>query len=119
MGYFQATVHSETSIDDDHKLVNVKFAVEMGERARISSVNVESADSGEQLPIAACREVYPGEAFRGLAEAGKTIYPDLPKAASQSMKRTLTGERRLACSIQEKPPLYNAATNRVDILRSK
>src|SRR4029077_4260618 len=43
-GYFQATVHAEPSIDDDHKLVSVKFAVETGKRARISSVNVEGPE---------------------------------------------------------------------------
>jgi outer membrane protein assembly factor BamA len=37
------------------------------------------------------------------------------KAASQLMKRTLTRDNRLASSIQENAPLYNAGTNRVEV----
>jgi outer membrane protein assembly factor BamA len=37
------------------------------------------------------------------------------KAASQLMKRTLTRDNRLASSIQENAPLYNASTNRVEV----
>src|SRR6266700_7067209 len=48
-GYFQAQVHAESNIDDAHELVSVKFAVEMGKQARISSVQVE----GPENPVSA------------------------------------------------------------------
>lgn len=44
-GYFQAKVHAEPTIDDEHRLVSVRFTVESGKRARISSVKVEGPEA--------------------------------------------------------------------------
>src|SRR5579859_3096787 len=46
-GYFQSQVHAEPKIDDEHQLVSVVFAVNMGKRARISSVRFDGPDQSE------------------------------------------------------------------------
>jgi len=114
-GYFQAQVHAESNIDDAHELVSVKFAVEMGKQARISSVQVE----GPENPVSA-RLLHSVRSLRarflgGLLKPGKPYSPERIKAATTLMKRTLTHERRLASSIRENPPQYNASTNRVKV----
>src|SRR5439155_24936771 len=38
-GFFQATVHTDSQIDDAHQLVNVTFSVKIGKRARVGVVN--------------------------------------------------------------------------------
>ena len=50
-GYFQAKVHAEPTIDDDHELVSVRFVVEMGKQARISSVKIEGPDNPESARL--------------------------------------------------------------------
>ena len=114
-GYFQATVHAEPAIDDDHKLVSVGFTVTMGSRARISSVNVEGPEAGESARLLHAVRSLRARLSGGLLKPGKPYTPQRMKAASQLMKRTLTRDNRLASSIQENAPLYNASTNRVEV----
>jgi outer membrane protein assembly factor BamA len=114
-GYFQATVHAEPTIDDDHKLVSVKFAVEMGKQARISSVKVEGPESAEGARLMHAVKSLRARLSGGLLKRGKPYSPERIKAATALMKRTLTRERRLASSLHENPPQYNASTNRVDV----
>jgi outer membrane protein assembly factor BamA len=114
-GYFQATVHAEPAIDDDHKLVSVGFTVTMGSRARISSVNVEGPGAGESARLLHAVRSLRARLSGGLLKPGKPYTPRRMKAASQLMKRTLTRDNRLASSIQENAPLYNASTNRVEV----
>jgi len=114
-GYFQATVHAEPAIDDDHKLVSVGFMVTMGSRARISSVNVEGPEVGESARLLHAVRSLRARLSGGLLKPGKPYTPERMKAASQLMKRTLTRDNRLASSIQENAPLYNAGTNRVEV----
>jgi outer membrane protein assembly factor BamA len=114
-GYFQSRVHAEPTIDDDHQLVSVRFTVEPGKQARISSVKVE----GPEPPVSA-RLLHSVMSLRarlsgGLLKSGKPYSPERIKAATTLMKRTLTREHRLAGSIHENPPQYNASTNRVDV----
>ena len=114
-GYFQATVHAEPAIDDDHKLVSVGFTVIMGSRARISSVNVEGPEAGESARLLHAMRSLRARLSGGLLKSGKPYTPQRMKAASQLMKRTLTRDDRLASSIQENAPLYNASTNQVEV----
>ena len=114
-GYFQATVHAEPAIDDDHKLVSVGFTVTMGSRARISSVNVQGPEVGESARLLHVVRSLRARLSGGLLKPGKPYTPQRMKAASQLMKRTLTRDNRLASSIQENAPLYNASTNRVEV----
>ena len=114
-GYFQATVHAEPAIDDDHKLVSVGFTVTMGSRARVSSVNVEGPEAGESARLLHAVRSLRARLSGGLLKPGKPYTPQRMKAASQLMKRTLTRDNRLASSIQENAPLYNASTNRVEV----
>jgi outer membrane protein insertion porin family len=114
-GYFQAKVHAESKIDDDHQLVGVSFVVEMGKQARVSSVKVEGPDNPESARLLRTVKSLRARLSGGLLKSGKPYSPERISAAEKLMKRTLTQQRRLAASIHEKPPQYNAETNRVDV----
>jgi outer membrane protein insertion porin family len=114
-GYFQAKVHAEPTIDDNHQLVSVSFVVEMGKRARISSVKLEGTDNRESARLLRAVKSLRARLSGGLLKTGKPYAPERISAATKLMKRTLIQQRRLAASIQENPPQYNAATNRVDV----
>src|SRR6202035_291106 len=51
----------------------------------------------------------------GLLKSGKPYTPERIKAATTLIKGKLSQQHRLASSVQENPPQYNPATNRVDI----
>ena len=46
-GYFQATVQTDSAIDDSHQLVNVTFTVDLGKQARVAKVSVVGPDPSE------------------------------------------------------------------------
>src|ERR1700681_1248285 len=114
-GYFQAKIHAEPKIDDDHELVSVSFVVEMGKQARISSVEVPGRGKPESAQLLHSAKSLRARLSGGLLKPGKPYPPGRISEATTLMKRTLTKQRRLASSIHENPPQYNAATNRVDV----
>jgi outer membrane protein assembly factor BamA len=114
-GYFQATVHAESKIDDVHQLVSVNFSVEMGKQARIGSVKIEGPDAPESARLVHAVQTLRARLSGGLLKPGKPYAPERISSATSLMKKTLTRQRRLAASVHENAPQYNAETNRVDV----
>jgi outer membrane protein assembly factor BamA len=114
-GYFQSTVHAEPAIDDEHQLVSVRFTIEPGKQARISSVQIEGPSDRESKRLLRSLRSLRARLSGGLLKAGRSYTPERIRAATRLMKRTLTGDRRLASSVKENPPKYDAATNRVEV----
>jgi outer membrane protein insertion porin family len=114
-GYFHAKIHAELKIDDEHELVNVSFAVAMGKQARINSVKIEGADDPERATLLHSVGSLRARLSGGLLQKGRAYTTGRISAATALMKRTLTGQHRLAASIHENPPRYDAETNRVDV----
>jgi outer membrane protein insertion porin family len=112
-GYFQATVHSEIAIDDAHELVNVSFRIDMGKRAKIASVRIDGPDQPENAKLVHSMQSLRARLSGALVKPGKPYAPSRITAATAQMKRVLSREHRFASSIQENPPQYDAATNRV------
>ncbi len=114
-GYFRSKVHLQTAIDDSHQLVNITFVSELGRQARISTVEIEGSKqplSGQLLhAVQSLRARLSG----GLLKRGKPYGPARIRSASALMKRVLSKQRRLAGSIQENPPQYNAEKNEVEV----
>ena len=114
-GYFQASVHAEPAIDDAHQLVSVAFNIEPGKQAKISSVQVEGVSGQEEAHLAHAVRSLRARLSGGLLKRGKPYTPERVSAATNLMKRSLTQQRRLASSIKENPPRYDASTNRVEV----
>src|ERR1700722_2549101 len=114
-GYFQATVHAETTIDDPHQLVSVSFAVQLGKQARISSVQIDGPDALENVRLLHAMSSLRARLSGGLLKAGKPYAPERITEAKSLMKKTPPKQRRLASRVEENPPQYDAATNRVKV----
>ena len=114
-GYFQAKVHAEPEIDDAHQIVNVTFVGEIGKQARISSTRLEGPDNSESARLLRAAESLRARLAAGLLKPGKPYSPARITAATALMKRALRQQHRLAGSIHENPPQYDAQTNRVEV----
>lgn len=114
-GYFQSKVHAEPKIDDDHQLVDVSFAVDLGKQARISAVRLDGPDEPESTRLIHAVRSLRARLSGGLLKAGKPYTKARLNAATRLMKRTLACQHRLASSVKENPPEYDPATNRVAV----
>jgi outer membrane protein insertion porin family len=66
-GYFQAKVHAEPKIDDEHQLVSVVFAVETEKQARISSVRLDGPGQPENSRLMHAVRSESGQALQSRA----------------------------------------------------
>lgn len=114
-GYFQSSVHGEPMIDDAHQLVSVRFTIDPGKQARISSVQVEGPDEAQSTRLVHATRSLRARLSGGLLKPGKPYTAGRLKAATALLKRDLTKQHRLASSVKENPPKYDAATNRVEV----
>lgn len=114
-GYFQSKVHAEPRIDDDHQIVGVNFAVEIGKQARISSVRLDGPDQPESARLLHAVRSLRARLSGGLLKPGKPYTRERLNAASTLMKKALASQYRLASSVKENPPDYDPATNRVAV----
>jgi outer membrane protein insertion porin family len=114
-GYFQSAVDSTYEIDDPHQMVNLKFTVRLGPRARIGKVAFDGPDPAEDArlthSIASLRARFTG----ALVKPGKPYTAERMKAATSLLRSTLARQHRLASKVEELPPDYHPETNRVDV----
>ncbi|HWZ74989.1 MAG TPA: POTRA domain-containing protein [Candidatus Sulfotelmatobacter sp.] len=114
-GYFQAKVHAEPKIDDEHQLVSVVFVVETGKQARISSVTLDGPGQPENSRLLRAVRSLRARLSGGLLKAGMPYSRERLNEASTLLKRALAGQRRLASSVKENPPEYDPVKNRVAV----
>jgi outer membrane protein insertion porin family len=99
-GYFQAQVHAEPNIDDANQLVNLKFSVQLGKRARIRSVEVGGVDVQQSLKLGRALRSTRARFTGAQLKSGKTYTSDRRKAATALIKRTLARQHYLASSVE-------------------
>jgi outer membrane protein assembly factor BamA len=114
-GYFQATVQTDSQIDDAHQLVSLTFSVKLGKLARVASVNLQGPDATEDAHLLHSIHSLQARFSGGLLKPGKPYTPERIAAATALIRRTLSRQRYLASHVQEVPPQYRPETNRVDV----
>ena len=114
-GYFQAAVSTRIQIDDAHELVNVTFLVEMGKQARIGQIEFTGPDSPQDARLEHAVRSFRARFTGGLLKPGKSYTPERIKAATTLIKNALARQHRLASVVREDRPVYDAATNRVNV----
>jgi len=114
-GYFTASIQPNSQIDDDHQLVNVNFAVNLGKQARVASVAIEGADNSESAVLLRSLRSLRSRLTGGLLKPGKPYTAERLKAATALIKRTLAQQHRLASTVQQNPPLFHQESGRVDV----
>jgi outer membrane protein insertion porin family len=114
-GYFQSEIQSDIKIDDAHQLVNVRFVVKLGRRARIAAVEIQGPEGTDAARLLHATRTLRARLTGGLLKTGKPYTAERMKAAEALIKRTLTQQHRLASSVQLNPPQYHSENNRVDV----
>jgi outer membrane protein insertion porin family len=114
-GYFQASVHTNSRIDDQHTLVSVDFDVNLGKRARLANVEIEGTDSAETAHLLHALTSLRARLTGGLLKRGKPYTEERLKAATALIKSTLAKQHRLASSVKQNPPRFHSENDRVDI----
>ena len=114
-GYFQATVQTDSIIDDAHQLVNVAFDINLGQQARVASVTIEGTNATEDAHLQHSLRSLRARFSGGLLKPGKPYTPERIKEATAIMRRTLSRQRHLASHVEEKPPQYHQQSNLVDV----
>jgi outer membrane protein insertion porin family len=114
-GYFLASVHSTSQIDDAHELVHVIFAVELGKHARIGNVTFQGVEDGDQARLARSVRSVRSRFTGGLLKRGRPYSPERLTAATTLIKKTLSQQHRLASKVEELEPQYHPETNLADV----
>jgi outer membrane protein insertion porin family len=114
-GYFQASIQTDTQIDDAHQLVNLTFSVKLGKLARVANVSFAGPDAIEDARLLRSIRSLRARFSGGLLKPGKPYTPERIAKATDQIRRTLSQQHHLASHVQEIPPQYHADTNRVDV----
>ena len=114
-GYFQATVQTDSSIDDAHQLVDVSFSVKLERQARVAGVTFEGTNATEDASLQHSLRSLRARLSGGLLKPGKPYTPERIKEAKAIMRRTLSRQRHLASHVEENPPQYHRENNLVDV----
>jgi outer membrane protein insertion porin family len=114
-GFFQAKVHTDTRIDDAHRLVSVSFRVDMGKQARIGSLEIIGPAPAERAKLHHSVQSLRARLSGGLLKPGKVYDRERMSAATTLLKKELAKRHRLAAKVHENPPEYHPETNRVDV----
>jgi outer membrane protein assembly factor BamA len=114
-GFFQARVHTETKIDDAHKLVSISFAVEIGKQSRIGALAMVGPVAAERAKLHHSLQSLRARLSGGLLKPGKVYDQERISAATSLLKKTLTKQHLLTAKVHENAPEYHPETNRVDV----
>jgi len=114
-GYFQASIVTDSQIDDPHQIVHVNFSVTLGKRARIAAVSIQGPQGTENSHLMHSLRSLRARFTGGLLKKGKPYTSERITAATALLRKALSKERRLASHVEENPPQYHADTNRVDV----
>lgn len=114
-GYYQASIRTDTQIDDDHQLVNLTFSTKLGKLARVAQVSLQGPDATEDARLLHSIRSLRARFSGGLLKPGKPYTPERIAKATDLIRRTLSQQHHLASHVQENPPQYHPDTNRVDV----
>src|SRR5205823_6877696 len=110
--FFQANVHADSQIDDDKQLVNVTFAVKLGERARVGSVIFKGTNDRETASLQHSVRSIRARLTGGLLMPRKAYSRERMKVATNLLHSTLADQLFLAIKLLQDPPRYQPETNR-------
>ena len=114
-GFFQATVRTDTQLDEANQLANLTFNVQLNKRARIGRVEVQGPPQAEAAKLVRSMRSLRATLTGAALKPGKSYTQERVKAGTSVLQKYLAGQHRLASRIQFNPPQYHAETNRADI----
>ena len=114
-GFFQATVQTNTELDEANQLANITFNVQLNKRAHVGRVEVQGAPQQEGQRLLRSMRTLRATMTGAALKPGKLYTQERLKSATSLLQKYLAGQHRLASRIHLNPPQYHAETNRADI----
>ncbi|MGH9530170.1 MAG: POTRA domain-containing protein [Terriglobales bacterium] len=114
-GFFAAQIHFDAELDDLHKIASPIFHVELGNRARIGSINIQGTTPDETSRLLRSVRGLRAHLDGGLLKTGKKYTSSRIKSATTLLKASLAKQHYLANRLTFDPPHYHPDTNRADI----
>jgi outer membrane protein insertion porin family len=114
-GHFEASIHTESSIDDQHRLVNVDFNISLGKRARIADIQIEGPETKETARLLRAVHSLRARLTKALLKPGKPYTAERLKSAATLIQATLARQGRLASSVKQNPPRFHSENDSVDV----
>src|SRR5947207_4673642 len=103
-GFFQATVQTNTELDEANQLANITFNVQLNKRARIGKVEVQGPPPQEGQRLLRAMRSFRATLTRSALKPGKTYTQEKLKSATSRLQKYLAGQRRLARRVGLNPP---------------
>jgi len=114
-GFFVAKVHSDAQLDDNHRIANPVFYVDLGKRARIGKIDIQGPAPDESARLLHSVQGLRARVTGGFLKSGKSYSAERIKAATTVLKAYLAKQHYLANRLSFNPPQYHPETNRADI----
>jgi outer membrane protein insertion porin family len=116
VGYFKTKVRAEPRFDESHMLANIWFHVDLGEQAKIGTVEVRGPETSEADRLLRSTRSLRAKARGASLQPGKKYTRKRIDSAVALTKRELASEHRLASKVRVGQPRYHADTNRADVV---
>lgn len=114
-GYFEASIHPETQLDEQHKLANVIFHVTLGQRAKIGSVTVAGASPEENIRLVRSMQTLRATFTRAALKPGKKFTAGRIKSGTKLLRDYLSHRGFLVDRVEMAAPQYDKTTNRANL----
>src|SRR5215467_14802673 len=115
-GFFQAQVRPESHFDEVHMIANIVFHVDLGRRAKIGQVEIQGPDPREAEYLVQSTRSLSARLRHASLRPGQTYTSKRIDSAVATIRRTLTGQRRLASKVRFDHANYHADTNLADVV---
>jgi outer membrane protein insertion porin family len=114
-GYFEATVDPQTEVDEQHKIVNVTFRVDLHHKAKWGQINIRGVPETQANHLRkSLRSIF--AIVKGAnMKTGGTFSNSHLDAADSYIQRHLRKGNRLAPQVRVESTHFNPATNRADV----
>ncbi|MGH9715570.1 MAG: POTRA domain-containing protein [Candidatus Acidiferrales bacterium] len=114
-GYFAATVQPEIRRDDAHRVVNIIFRTDLNHRAKVGKVEIQGTTQQQaSQALHGLSSLWSTVRGRSL-KPGKGYSPQRIQKATNYIVSSLQSRHRLAASVRNIAPNYNAKNNRANV----
>lgn len=114
-GYFGASIHSETQLDENHRLADIIFHVTLGRRAKIGAVTVTGASPEEDQRLVHSMQTLRATFTRSELKPGKTFTAGRIKSGTKLLHDYLSHRGFLISHLEMAAPQYDDNTNRANL----
>lgn len=115
-GFFEAQVRPEAQFDEVHMIANVTFHIDLGRQAKIGEVEIQGVDQREADYLVRSTRSLSARLRRTSLRPGTTYNSKRIDSSIALIKRTLTGQRRLAGKVRFDHANYHPESNRADVV---